>query len=278
MPIIFFFSLFLAISSVNLFADNADNNLAEYKLGPSDVINIKVWDNTDLNRNVSIAQDGTFTFPLIGKVYGGGYTAYEIENVITRKLADGYLVSPQVTISIVAYRSQKVFLFGEVQKPGRYFLKKKTHFLELISEAGGFTDEVGHTAVIVRKRSSLPRRGSTVRMKGKEPEVTVLDLQEFNRESKYDTFFVKNEDSIYVSKVQRFFVLGEVRKTGEFEWEKDLTVRQAISFAGGPKDSAALNRTKFIRTNKNGQEEEVKAKMSDFVKPDDIVVVAERYF
>ena len=276
MPIIFFFTIFLAISSANLFADN---NLAdEYKIGPSDVIEIKVWDNADLNRNVNIAQDGSFTFPLIGKVYGSGLTAHELEELVKKKLADGYLVNPQVNISITSFKSQKVFLFGEVRRPGSYYLTKKTHILELISEAGGFSDEAGQTVKIVRNKSHTQKTGSFSRQSNKKPEIITLDLSKYDPKSRYDIFYLENSDSIYIDKVQRFFVMGEVRKPGQFEWEEGLTVRHAISLAGGPNENAAINRTKFIRVNKNGKEVEIKANMEDFVKYDDIIVVSERYF
>ncbi len=65
---------------------------------------------------------------------------------------------------------------------------------------------------------------------------------------------------------------------GALKWEKSLTVRQAISFAGGPTQLAALKRTRIIRVSKNGKENEIKAHMDDLVRPDDIIKVSGRYF
>ncbi len=276
MPIIFYFLVFLVMSSINLFADN--NLVDEYKIGPGDVVGVQVWDNSDLDRDVSVAQDGSFTFPLIGKVYGGGLTAYELEVLVKEKLADGYLVDPQVSVKVRSFQSQKVFLFGEVRKAGSYYLKKKTHLLELISMAGGFTGDAGQTVTIVRNKHKRLGKGAFAVSENKKPEIITLDLAEYDPKSRYDIFYLVNGDSIYVEKVQRYFVMGEVRRPGRYAWEEGLTVRHAISLAGGPNESAAIKRTKFIRVNRNGKEEEINANMEDFVMYDDIIVVSERYF
>lgn len=69
-------------------------------IGPGDVISIQVWDHDDLNRKVEVSQEGDFTFPLIGRVNAAGLTVFELEKYVTDKLGSGYLISPQVTITI----------------------------------------------------------------------------------------------------------------------------------------------------------------------------------
>ncbi len=76
----------------------------------------------------------------------------------------------------------------------------------------------------------------------------------------------------------RIYVIGEVRRPGEFKWESGLTVRQAISRSGGPNERAALNRTKIIRINKNGKEKKIRVRMDDLARPEDIITVPGRYF
>ena len=180
---------------------------------------------------------------------------------------------------------------GEVESPGSYVLKGKTHIMELISEAGGFTDEAGRIIKIVRPRAlkhsrvlsshksrALKRsRVLSSHKSGEENEIIKLDLGKFPADSASNIFYVASGDSIYVSKVSRVFVIGEVVRTGEFTWEDSLTVRQAISLAGGPTKAAALRRTKIIRI-KNGKEIEIKVKMDDLISPDDIIKVPGRYF
>ncbi len=284
--IIFSFIGFLKVSSS--YAENPYGK--EYTIGPEDVINIQIWDNEDLNRTVEVSQDGSFTLPLIGKVNAAGLSVFELENLIKERLADGYIVAPQVTVAVGKYQSQKVFLLGEVKNPGSYVLTGTTHILELISMAGGFTDMSGRIIKIERLKSlkhnkkqlkSLKRnkRKNAAPREDRETETITLDLGKHNDDgAAYDSFFVANGDSIYVNPVPRIYVIGEVERPGEFKWESGLTVHQAISRAGGPSKSAAMNRINIIRIKTDGKEKKVRARMDDLARPEDIIKVPGRYF
>jgi len=248
-----------------------------YIIGAGDVLEIRVWDNEDLGRKVEVPQDGAFTFSLIGKVRAAGLSVFGLETLLKKRLADGYLAAPQVTVTVVAYKSQKVFLFGQVKRPGSYVLKCKAQLLELISEAGGFTDRAGQTITIVRPSSSRQAIGPVSLEEAKENEIITVGLDQLTAGSTDDSCFVSNGDSIYVSKMPRIFVIGEVKKPGEIRWETGLTVRQAVSLAGGPSQRAAPKRTEIIRI-ENGVEKEFKPSMGDLVMPDDIIRVPESYF
>ncbi len=262
---VYFFIAFLNVTSLYIHAENFTND--NYTIGTDDILDIIVWDNNDMNRSVEVSSKGTFTFPLIGKIHAKGLSVFELENYITERLADGFINDPQVSISVKNYKSQKVFLFGEVAQPGSYVIKRKTHILELISKAGGFTDKSGRIIKIVR-----PSRKSDG-----ESDIIEMNLDMFPDGGASNSFYVINGDSIYIDKEQRIFIIGNVLKKGEFKWEKGLTIRTAISLAGGPKESAALKRTKIIRII-GGKEVKIDTRMDDLVKPDDIIEVPERYF
>ncbi|HEB76737.1 MAG TPA: hypothetical protein ENJ04_10320 [Nitrospirae bacterium] len=247
-----------------------------YVLGPEDVIEIRVWGNDDLNRTVEISKEGSFTFPLIGRVKANGYTVFEVERLLTEKLSDGYLVAPQVNVSIVQYRSQKVFVLGEVRKPGRYMIKGKTNVLELISEAGGPTEMAADTITIMRSGSNIAPGGSGLLQDDGKNEVITLKFDDV-ASSKGVAFYVESGDTVYIARAPRFFVTGEVVRPGEFRWEEGITVRGAISMAGGPTDRGAVNRAKIIRST-NGEERQIRPEMNDPVMPDDVVKVPESYF
>lgn len=261
--------------STNLFADNLSES--EYTIGPEDVLDIKVWDNKDLDRTVEVSQEGTFTFLLIGKVHADGLSIFELEDLIEKRLADGYILEPQVTVSVTAYNNRKVFLFGEVKSPGSYVLKRKTHIMELISKAGGFTDRAARTIKIVRPRSLHQGKEFVSPSGNEENEVFTLDLNKYDYKNTQGTFTVVSGDHIFVEEEPRFFIIGEVGRRGEFKWEKGMTVRLALSLAGGTTQSAAVKRTRIIRV-KNGKGEEFKVNMDDLVMPDDIIKVPGRYF
>lgn len=254
-----------------------DLSYKEYIVGPEDILDIQVWDNDDLSRTIEVSQQGDFTFPLIGRVHVGGLSVSEIETLMKKSLGDGYLVSPNVNVSVKEYKSQKVSILGEVKNPGSYALKRKTDILEVISQAGGFTDKAGQIITIVRPKSIQHRVNPASSGQDSKNEIIKLDLSDFRASSAYDNFPVMNGDSIYVNLAPRIFVTGEVKRAGEITWEEGLTVRQAISLAGGHTDKASPRRVIIIRM-EAGKEKELKPRMDDLVVPGDIIKIPGRYF
>lgn len=119
-------------------------------IGPQDVLAITVWDQSDLAGKSAVETDGTFTFPLIGRVKAGGLTLRELEADLIRRLKDGFFVNPQVTVAIEQYRSQRVFVLGEVRTPGPQSLTGDMTLIEALSRAGSTLPSAGDEAVIVR--------------------------------------------------------------------------------------------------------------------------------
>src|SRR2546423_12152509 len=94
---------------------------ADYVVGAQDVLTITCYDQADLSGKFTVETDGTFSYPLIGRVKVGGLTLRQVEAQIKKQLKDeGFFNNPQVTVSVEQYRSQKVFIVGEVRLPGPY--------------------------------------------------------------------------------------------------------------------------------------------------------------
>ena len=112
----------------------------DYKLGGADLIDIQVYQQKDLDRLLRVSQNGTISFPLVGTVKVGGLSVAQAEEALSTKLKD-FIISPQVTIFIKEYGNKKVFVMGEVSKPGSFDLptEAKLTVLEAVSLAGGFT-------------------------------------------------------------------------------------------------------------------------------------------
>ncbi len=91
----------------------------DYIVGPQDVLTITSYDQADLTGKFTVEADGTFTYPLIGRVKAGGLALRQVEAELKKRLKDEATVNnPQVTVSIEQYKSQKVFIVGEVRTPG----------------------------------------------------------------------------------------------------------------------------------------------------------------
>src|SRR5437016_6780048 len=93
--------------------------VTDYLVGPQDVLTITSYDQADLSGKFAVEADGTFTYPLIGRVKGGGLTLRQLEAQVKKQLKDdGYFRNPQITVAVETYKSQKIFVVGEVRNPG----------------------------------------------------------------------------------------------------------------------------------------------------------------
>jgi polysaccharide biosynthesis/export protein len=122
---------------------------ADYKIGSPDLLTISVFGVTDLTQDLRVDSDGNITLPLIGTVRAGGRTTVELEHDIATRLTAGYLQSPQVSVFIKEFDSQKVTVGGVVKKPGIIPLTGPTTLLQAIASAGGMDDLADHRGVVV---------------------------------------------------------------------------------------------------------------------------------
>jgi polysaccharide biosynthesis/export protein len=255
-----------------------DDQNKDYIIGAGDILEIRVWDHDDLLRRVEVSQEGAFTYPFVGKVVAANKSVFELESMLEKRLSDGFLVAPQVNVSVAEYINQKIFLFWEVARPGSYTLKRKIHLLELVSEAGGFTENRGVSGVIVRPASAKAKEGPTAPDEVGKNETIELNLDDLIAgRADMAAAYVRPGDSVYIKEAENVYVIGEVGRPGTLRWQKGLTVLQAISMAGGGTARAAMKRVVLIR-NQDGVEKELKAKLGDAVLPNDVIRVPESYF
>jgi polysaccharide export outer membrane protein len=249
-----------------------------YTIGPEDVLQIEVWDHDDLSRDVPVSQTGDFTFPLIGQVAAAGRSVEDVEKDMIARLADGYLVNPQVTVTVKEFRSKKVHVMGEVKSPGTFPLAGTTTVVEIISKAGGTTPAAGTDVMVVRPRDPrLKEVPISLEEAAGAAEVIPLDLRAIQEGDVSQNVRLQHGDTVIVPKAKNFFVFGEVKSPGQFQYERGITVLKAITIAGGITEKAAPNRTHIVRE-KGGVREEISVSMSDFVEPNDIVMVPESFF
>jgi len=111
----------------------------EYIIGNDDVLDITVIQPEKMALMVTVSPDGNINFPYIGTVPVKGMTLEKVQNVIQARLADGYMKYPVVSVTLKECRSKKFFVYGEVARPGTYYLEDNSTILKAISLAGGFT-------------------------------------------------------------------------------------------------------------------------------------------
>lgn len=249
-----------------------------YVVGANDVLGIKVFEEPGLSGNFSIDSDGSITYPFLGRVEVGGMTVKEIEALLTKKLLEGYVRRPVVSVEIAQYRSRSIYVLGEVRAPGKYNIEGTITLLEVIARAGSLTNTAGNTIILQRYKDGIAAAASKPALAG-DPQVAEVmrvsyeDLKEGRISS---NIIIQDSDTIFVPQAERFYVTGFVKTPGTFVLQPGMTVSQAIAVAGGLTERGSSRGLKILRKDKNGKEIEVDAKMSDFVKPNDTIKVRQR--
>ncbi len=126
---------------------------AAYLIGPSDVLGISVWKDTELTRTIPVRPDGKITLPLIGDLAVSGLTAEAAQELIAQKLKE-FISDPQVTVIVQEVKSRTYSILGKVAKPGSYPLGKPTAIIEAIAIAGGFQDFARENKIYIMRPKS----------------------------------------------------------------------------------------------------------------------------
>lgn len=245
-----------------------------YILGSQDVVSIIVFGEEDLSRKYTIEQDGSFIFPHIGRVNARGLTLRALEQELKKLLSAGYLKDPQVSVSVEAYRSQKILVMGQVQQPGEYQLTGDMTLLSALAKAGSITSMAGREVVIVR---AARRPGSSNGEAPADSEILKIDLVDLQAGNASLNVPLQDGDTINVPKALSVFVSGQVKTPGGYAVEPGMTVLQVIALAGGVTDRGSTRNIKILRT-VDGKQKDIKSKLADKVQPGDTIVVGERIF
>ena len=142
----------LASAAAEFTAASTPGNTA-YKIGALDVLEITVFKVPDLTRSVQVADNGSINFPLVGEVPAAGKTAQGVERELTARLGARYLQSPQVSVFVKEYNSQRVTVEGAVKKPGVYPIRGKSSLLQFIAQAEGLDKDTASSEVVVFRQT-----------------------------------------------------------------------------------------------------------------------------
>lgn len=127
--------------------------LHEYIIQPGDVLEISVWKEENMIKDVLVRPDGGITFPLAGELYTGGKTIAALQTALSEKLST-YLSNPVVTISPKQLLGNRIYVIGKVAKPGMYLISSYIDVVQALSMAGGLTPFSAVNDILILRRSS----------------------------------------------------------------------------------------------------------------------------
>jgi len=252
-----------------------------YRLGAGDQLKVLVLGQPELSGELPVASDGSLELPFLGPVPAAGLTTAELAERLEALLADGYLKRPQVSISVLESQRERVFVAGEVQRPGPYPLKTERSLRGLLRELGGLGQDVGHEVLVVRPpagETGAVAPAATGAPAGTPPGSHVLrvSLRDLLAGLPEADLALQPGDRVYFPRAAQVYVTGQAVRPGAFRYEEGLTVHRLLALAGGPNERGS-SKVRLVRL-VAGQREERRAQPTDLVEPEDTLVVPERFF
>jgi polysaccharide export outer membrane protein len=245
-----------------------------YRIGLQDELTITVFDEPDLSTNYRVDSDGAISFPLVGHVQAAGATIAELQQRLASMLASGFIRNPQVRVEVNQYKSQFVYVIGEVRAPGKITMTgTRMTLLEALALAGSPTAGASNEVIVVHPaKPGLAQADSNT--EGTRITVNRKDLE--LGKAGHDVI-LKDGDIINVPAARQFYITGNVRNPGTFVLDPGMTVQQAIALAGGLTERGSDRRLR-VRRLVGGKLTEVGIELTDQVQPDDTITIPGRFF
>ncbi|MGD1149230.1 MAG: polysaccharide biosynthesis/export family protein [Thermoanaerobaculaceae bacterium] len=256
-----------------------DQASSGYRIGPKDLLEIKVFEVPELNIERRVSEEGTINLPLIGDVPVRGLTDTELADRLKAMLESRYVQRASVAVQIREFRSKPISVIGAVKQPGNLAFSGRWTLLEALSAAGGLSDEHADKIYVLRRADN-----------GLSDQITVNvdDLMVRGDPDANIPIFANDLINVPARVTVTVFCLGEVAKPGavEFQSTERITLLTAIARAGGLTDRAS-HTIQVKRRDRSGHDVAsevnykriVAGKEPDFeLRGGDVVIVKESFF
>ncbi len=247
-------------------APSPDSTAASgYAVGVGDVLTVSVYSNADLSGDFTVGPDGTIAVPLVGPFPVSGRTEAAITAELTARLADKFLVDPQVSVTVKTYQSQFVYVTGAVPRASRVAIRPGMTLRGALAEAGAALSP-----------------GMSVELRRATRETSMLDGAALDSAS---APLPKDGDVLTVQQSNYVSIYGEVRRANRLAFTPDMTLLQAIAMAEGLTDWANKKKIQILRKGPGGTETVAvnlnaveKHEIPDPpLQPEDVIIVGRRF-
>lgn len=235
---------------------SGETNAEQYQIGPGDVLDVRIFNRPLLSRDaVRVDGRGMIRLPLIGEIRAGCRTESELAGEIIAHYLE-YLKNPQVEVFIKDYQSRPVMIIGAVREPGRFQLQRRVRLLELLSLAGGPTDEAGGRIQVkhapdVQTCDQSAASGAAAIAESKAPATESVDWYDIDEllesASGKSVSYVQPGDTVNLLEADKAFVVGNVVKPSTVALKERVTISKAVAMAGGTLPDSKLDKVRIIR-------------------------------
>lgn len=257
-----------------------------YKLGPDDVIAVKILDLEETSsESIRIDPGGQISLPLLGRVQAGGLTVAMLERELASRLKT-YIRDPVVAVSVVEYRSQPVSVIGAVAQAGIHQLEGRKTLIEVLAKAGGLRPEAGDAVKITRRIEwgPIPLPSALMDPTGQFSVAEVSLRSIMQAANPAENIRILPNDIISVPRAALIYIVGEVNKPGGFTLQErgSITGLQALAMAEGFTKVASPQNAMIIRQSHGAERVEIAVNLRDVLRgkakdvellPDDILFV-----
>jgi polysaccharide export outer membrane protein len=256
------------------------NASGDYRLGPKDLLEIRVFEIPELNLERRVSDNGTLDLPLLGQFNVSGLTAEEVRDRLQALLTAKYVNRANVSVVIKEFSNKPVSVLGAVSRPGSLNVSGRWDLLQAISAAGGLAPTAGRKIYVLR----VAENGLSDRLEIDSDEL-------FRKSSPMWNIPIYPSDVVNIPSrsTVKVFCLGEVKTPGALEFDADdrISLLSVIAKAGGFTDRAAKGSIRIKHRGPDGKDKEtvvnygriVSGKDADpDLKPDDVVIVKESFF
>jgi len=236
--------------------------LSGRRLVMSDVLQVTVLNQPELNGSARVEPDGSIALPYTGRLRAAGRTESQLARDVEQALRAAQIVNePHVLIEVTTFGAQ-VSILGAVNLPGAYTLDRPQTLTQVLAKAGGLREDSGAAVMVLRRQGKIKLR---------------CDAKSLLRGG-VDNIQIENNDEIYVEQGSIFYLYGYVNKPGQYPLNREMSVLQAVAAGGGVAPLGSDWRIEIKRKTSDGVTEVSRVNLEDPVRPDDVIVVNERIF
>lgn len=229
----------------------------QYEIGPGDVLDIRIFNRPQLSREaVRVDDRGKIRLPLLDEISAACKTEAELSNAIGKAYLE-YLKEPHVDVFIKEYRSQPVVVVGAVHEPGRFIMQRRVHLVELISLAGGLTEQAAGKVQVTRSEDQGICGRSNEKNVDEDSLVKWYEFNDLLAAGAGAEIPVRPGDTVNLLEADKAYVIGNVVNPTIVPLKSKVTLSEAIAMAGGTLPDSKLEKLRLTRQSGTGPRKEM---------------------